>query len=345
MSDPAINLTIACGLALAAAALFWPGSGVAARLRRAWRTSERVRVEDMLKQMYKLRREGRAATADSIAEGAGFRRQAAARLLRLLEERGFVETGGSQSRLTEAGRTYALRVVRAHRLWERFLADRTGVGAEDWHEEAEAQEHALTESDADALAAALGNPAYDPHGDPIPSAEGDVPERPGVPLTRLEAGRHAVVAHVEDEPPHAYQQLVAMGLGPEIVVQRLDGPEGVVRVRVDGVDRELAAALAANVAVTPSAGRRPRGPVRSATLAHLELGREAVVTRLSPLCRGPARRRLLDLGMVPGTTVGARLQAPGGGPVAYDVRGALIALRREQAAQVYVEPAEARSRA
>jgi len=337
MSDPAVNLMLACGLALAGAALFWPGWGAAARVRRAWRTSERVRVEDMLKQMYKLRRERRTATAVNIADGTGMGRQASARLLRLLEERGFVETRGPQFLLTEAGRTYALRVVRAHRLWERFLADRTGVGPEDWHEEAEAQEHALTASAADDLAAALGNPAYDPHGDPIPSAEVDVPERAGVPLTCLEAGLHAVVVHVEDEPRDAYQQLVALGLGPEIGVQRLDGSADPVRVRVDGVERELAAALAANVAVTPDV-RRP-GPSRPATLAQLELGREAVVAGLSPLCRGPARRRLLDLGLVPGTAVAARLQAPGAGPVAYEVRGAMIALRREQAARVHLEAA------
>lgn len=338
MPEPAVNLMIACGLALAGAALFWPGSGVAARVRRAWRTSERVRLEDVLKQMYKLRREGRTATTANVAGGTGIGRQAAARLLRLLEERGLVETRGPQPRLTEAGRTYALRVVRAHRLWERFLADRTGIGPENWHEEAEAQEHALTTSEADDLAASLGNPAYDPHGDPIPSAAGDVPERAGVPLASLEAGRHAVVVHVEDEPADAYQRLVALGLGPEVGVQRLDGPADAVRVRVDGVERELTAALAANVAVTPAA-RRP-GRSRSATLAQLGLGREAVVAGLSPLCRGPARRRLLDLGLVPGTAVAARLRAPGGGPVAYEVLGAMVALRREQAAHVYVEAAD-----
>ncbi len=337
MSDPAVNLVVFAALALACAALLRPGSRLAERIGRLWRTSERVRVEDVLKQVYKLEQEEGAATAASVAAGTGMRRQLAARLLGMLEDKGLAASRDFGFRMTPAGRAYALRVVRAHRLWERFLADRTGVRPEDWHDEAEAHEHELTAAEADELAAALGNPAYDPHGDPIPSAAGDVPDSSGVPLSGLKPGQHAVVTHVEDEPREVYHELVALGLGPEVAVERLDGPAGAVRLRVDGAVRDLEAPTAANVAVRVRADGHASS--WTATLAELPAGCAAVVAGLSPLCRGPARRRLLDLGIVPGTNVAARLRAPGGGPVAYDVRGALIALRRDQAEFVHVEAA------
>lgn len=340
MSDPALNLLLFAALALGCCAMAWPGRGGAARIRRLWRTSERVRAEDVLKQMHELEQEGRAATVESVAAGTGIRRGLAARLLEKLEDRRLAAARGRGFRMTQAGRAYALRVVRAHRLWESFLADRTGVRPEDWHDEAEEREHELTASEADELAAALGDPAYDPHGDPIPSAAGDLPESSGAPLATLMPGEQAVVVHVEDEPREAYHELVALGLGPGVAVERLEGPAGTVRLLVDGAERELAGPVAANVAVEARAGSP--ASVRPATLAQLEPERAAVVAGVSPLCRGPARRRLLDLGIVPGTPVVARLRAPGDGPVAYEVRGALLALRREQAALVHVEAAEER---
>ena len=335
MPGPALNLAVFAVLAMGGAALLWPGSGLMARARRIWRMTERVRLEDVLKQMHKLEYERRPVTAASVAEGVRMRRQHAASFLRLLESKGFAMSPAGRFQLTEAGRAYALRIVRTHRLWERFLADRTGVRPEDWHDEAEAREHQLTESDADELALALGNPAYDPHGDPIPTAAGDIPAPSGVPLGTLKPGQHAVVTHVEDEPRDAYRELVAAGLGPMLRVERLEGPKGRVRFHLAGVKREVSAAAAANVTVEVRS-QTPKRPW-SATLADLALGRSAAVAGLSPLCRGPARRRLLDLGVLPGTVVGARFKAPGDGPVAYEVRGALVALRREQAAMVYVE--------
>ena len=75
--------------------------------------------------------------------------------------------------LSSEGRSYALRIIRIHRLWEKYLADETGVDEREWHHSAEEFEHKLTPTDADALAAQIGNPVFDPHGDPIPSTDGD----------------------------------------------------------------------------------------------------------------------------------------------------------------------------
>jgi len=74
------------------------------------------------------------------------------------------------------------------------------------------------------------------------------------------------------------------------------------------------------------------------TLASLRLGDEAIVLRIAKACSGPPRRRLLDLGLTPGARIRAELRSPGGDPTGYRVRGAVVALRREQAAQILVEP-------
>jgi DtxR family Mn-dependent transcriptional regulator len=79
------------------------------------------------------------------------------------------------------------------------------------------------------------------------------------------------------------------------------------------------------------------------TLAALKPGQQGVVMRLSPQCRGPERRRLLDLGILPGTVITAEMVSPGGDPTAYRIRGALIALRREQARLIYIRPLSASS--
>ena len=338
MSDPAFALLTFTGLTVLCGVLLWPVHGVAARIRRLASLTERVRLEDVLKQLHKLEYDQLPATAESVAGGVQSSRHQAIRILQSLEERDFVTTCDTRFRLTEAGRAYALRVVRTHRLWERFLADRTGTPPEEWHGRAETREHTLSPSDAEELAAALGHPAYDPHGDPIPTVDGRVPARSGVPLSSLRQGDHAVVTHLEDEPAPIFGELVALGLGIRTSVERLESPAGRVRFRADGREHDVSAAVARNVTVEPA--RASVAPTSwSRTLADVRPGDSAVVVGISHACRGPARRRLLDLGVVPGTLVRAELRSAAGDPVAYDVRGALIALRREQAVLVGVEAA------
>ncbi len=329
MPDPLFALLVFAGLMLLCAAIFWPESGVVPRLRRLARLTERVRLEDVLKQLHKLEYDRIPATAESVAGGVQISRHHAIRLLQRLEERGFARARGTRFFLTAKGRTHALRIVRTHRLWERFLADRTGTPPQDWHGQAEAREHMLSASEADELAAALGHPVYDPHGDPIPTASGEVPARSGTPLSALRSGERAIITHLEDEPPEIYRELIALGLGLTAQVERLEGRVGRVRFRTGRKVHDIAGAVARNVTVEPVADVLDPGPLW--TLADIVPGESATVAGISPRCQGPARRRLLDLGVVSGTVVHARMRSAGGDPVAYDIRGALVALRREQA--------------
>ena len=334
MSDPALALLVFAALVALAAAVVWPGRGVAARMRRFARVSERVRLEDVLKQLYKLEYDRLPATAESVAGGVQIPRGMAVRLLQRLEERRLATSGASGFRLTESGRTQALHIVRTHRLWERFLADRTGTRPEEWHGRAEEREHRMSVSETDELASALGHPVYDPHGDPIPTATGDMPDRTGVPLSDLEPGERGLITHLEDEPEEIYRELVGLGLGLMAPVERLRGEAGRVRFRTGAERFEVSSALARNITVEPSSD--VADPGWSRTLADVAPGDSATVEGISPRCRGPARRRLLDLGVVPGTVIHARMRSAAGDPVAYDIRGALIALRREQARHIRV---------
>ena len=338
MPDPAFALLVFVALAVLCAAIFWPGIGIVSRLRRVARLSERVRMEDVLKQLYKLEYDRLPATADSVAGGVQISRNQSIRLLQRLEEKQLVTAGAARFRLTEPGRAQALHIVRTHRLWERFLADRTATPPEAWHEQAETREHLLSAAEADDLAVALGHPVYDPHGDPIPTAAGEMPARTGMPLSALRPGERAVITHLEDEPEEIYRELVGLGLGLMTPVERLDGEAGRVRFR-SGEDRyEISGALARNVTVEPSA--EAIGATWTRTLADIGPGDSATVVGISPRCRGPARRRLLDLGVVPGTVIHARIRSAAGDPVAYDIRGALVALRREQATHIQVDGSE-----
>ena len=238
-------------------------------------------------------------------------------------------------RLTDEGRRYALRIVRTHRLWERYLAEETGVTEAEWHSEAEYREHVLSPDEANLLAEQMGNPRYDPHGDPIPTSSGDIIPPKGQPLLELPVGELGMIVHVEDEPESVYAQLVAEGLRPRMQVRVTEVSPERICFWADGEEYVLAPVVAANIsAVLLPKEQEMVGPFE--TLASLKLGEKGSVLNLSRACRGLERRRLMDLGIVPGTIVEAEMKSASGDPTAYRVRGSLVALRKEQADQIHI---------
>lgn len=335
MFDPLLALLIFLLFSTLAAVLLWPRRGVVARLRRMSRFTERILLEDALKHVWTCETLERDCTLESLAGQLEVPTGRAAALLARLAERELVRSGSRGPRLTPAGRESALRLVRAHRLWERYLADRTGVPPAEWHAEAERMEHNLSHADTERLAARLGHPSWDPHGDPIPSSEGDVPDLEGTSLAALAAGQAAEVVHVEDEPPEVYEALIAEGFVPGLRLEVLARRASTVWLRAGGREWETTALAARNVTVRPLPAGAAVGDAEE-RLGDLRPGESATVVEISPACRGAQRRRLLDLGIVPGTTVTAELASAWGDPVAYRIRGALLALRREQADWVRV---------
>lgn len=336
MVDPALALiwfAVAVGALLI---LFWPGRGLAVQLTRMLRMTERVRIEDALKHAYNEEYANRTATIDSVAGALAVSRAFAVRLVGRLVARELVHSKDEGLRLTRSGREYALRILRTHRLWERYLADRTNVRPTEWHDKAERREHRLAATEVDALAASMGHPVYDPHGDPIPTAKGELPPRKGVALTSLQAGQVGTIVHLEDEPREVFEQLVAQDLAPLMRIQLIEALPDAIRFKADGEERELEPVVATNITVLPlQAEEVGTGPYER--LSSLSAGESAVVVQIAHACQGPQRRRLLDLGVVPGTLITAELQGALLDPMAYRIRSALIALRKQQADLIYVE--------
>ena len=243
-------------------------------------------------------------------------RSRAAGVLIRLESLGLVSTLEHGMALTRDGREEALRMVRIHRLWERYLAERTGVSRSRWHEEAERREHHLSAEETERLSREMGHPAYDPHGDPIPTAEGEVPPPQTVALPALQEGELARIEHVEDEPEEVYRQLTEAGLHPGTRVQLVSAGDEEIRLIADGrLPQPAAGGGRQRLRPCRSTGRC-RGHTTASTTSPGGSGRES--SRISPACRGLERRRLLDLGLLPGTEVlrrdGEPHRRPGGLP-------------------------------
>ena len=163
------------------------------------------------------------------------------------------------ARLTPSGRQLAMKVIRRHRLLELFLVQTLNMSWDEVHEEAEHMEHAASERLIDRIDAFLGHPAVDPHGDPIPRADGSLAETEGTPLSTLPPGRNFRVVRVVDQDPAFLRYLTECGLdlkaGGELVENRPEAGALVFRIR----DRTVALGhgAAAKVIVTAeSSGAR-----------------------------------------------------------------------------------------
>jgi DtxR family Mn-dependent transcriptional regulator len=313
------------------ASLVWPRRGLLARWRRVKDNSRRARREDALKHILKSEANGRVASVESLAGALQITTGRAARLLEDLERAELLSFEAGKLRLEPAGREIGLHVVRAHRLWESFLAEQTGVAEREWHQRAEKEEHRLTPTETELLAAQLGHPTRDPHGDVIPEPSGTLEGDLGQSLNSAAPDVPFLITHIEDEPDAVYRQLLALGLRPGMRGFVIEKSATRIRFWADGNEHILAPVLAENVSIRLLPEFRTAELIEEQFLSGLRRGERARVLGLSPACRSPERRRLLDLGFVPGTLVEVDMVSPMGDPVAYRVRGSVVALRREQA--------------
>ncbi len=157
------------------------------------------------------------------------------------------------------------------------------------------------------------NPVFDPHGDPIPSAKGDLPVKKGNALNTLKAGEFARIIHVEDEPNAIYSQLVAAGLYPGMQVKMIESSKDRINFLANGEEVVLAPLFAKNVTIEPIKGE-PTVKGKFKSLSSLSVGEKGTVLGISKRCRGQQRRRLMDLGVVPGTEIEAEMKSIGGDP-------------------------------
>jgi DtxR family Mn-dependent transcriptional regulator len=300
--------------------------------------SSRELMEDALKHLLDYDQSGRGATVESLAGALGKPQKKSAEILGQLRGRGLATATGDAHHLTEDGRLYALQVVRTHRLYETWLARETSTPATDWHREAHKAEHHLEAAEVDAIADRLNNPRFDPHGDPIPTREGHLPKRILTSLASWPDGIPARITHIEDEPESLYRRAEALGFAPGTRIDDIKHlPDGSTVCRVEGLSLKIPAALMPLIHLVATEADDTESANLS-RLSDLPIGGEAVVHALSPSCTGPERRRLLDLGVVPGTRIRCEFASPFGTPRSYDIRGALIALRDHQADRILIHP-------
>ena len=207
-------------------------------------------VEDYLKAIYHLTQDGTPASTSKLAEMLEVAPPSVSGMLKRLSEQGLVEHSPYKGvELTADGRRAALRMVRRHRLIEAYLVARLGYTWDTVHPEAERLEHAVSDTLIERIAIALGNPQFDPHGDPIPDAHGNIEELIYTPLTEIPVGETVLIRRVDTGDAERLRYLGTTGLTPGRTVtvvakHPFDGP---VTVRGEGQEQVVGADLARQV--------------------------------------------------------------------------------------------------
>ncbi|MCB2221192.1 MAG: metal-dependent transcriptional regulator [Bacteroidetes bacterium] len=333
--QPGAMLIIGLLLMLLMFWIFWPKRGLLALLSKLKINNQRVHLEDALKFLFDCEYKNTICNVNSIAGNLNINMEQASRLVERLISMGLITMNDEAIRLTDTGRSNSLRVIRVHRVWEKYLADETSMAPADWHNEADRLEHFVTVEDTEKLAAQMGHPVYDPHGDPIPTIDGELPSPKGKPLNQMKAGESGVIIHIEDEPKYIYEQLVVQGLYPGMQVYVIHVIENKITFAANGEEYTFTPLFAAHLTVELLSDKAPEKQKHD-LLSSLSMGEEAEIAGISPHCRGQQRRRLMDLGIVPGSLIAAEIKSASGDPVGYRVMGTTIGIRKQQAEQIFI---------
>ena len=339
MNSPASALLIFFLVSLALYLLFRSDKGYYWRIQRSLKQDTKIIIEDILKMLYHAEYSRKSIDVNGIFSRLKSDKRRLLEVLKKIEAEGLISSSGDVVTLSGTGREYALRIIRAHRLWEKYLSEETGYDKLEWHHRAEYMEHQLSEEDADSLALQLGNPRFDPHGDPIPSREGEIPEFTGKQLSSFPAGTVGQIVHIEDEPEIIYKQIVAEELHIGSQLKIVETNERRIKFHSEGEEYVLAPIVAANITLKELKNEEV-SEKNISRLSNLKKGEKAKIVGISQECKGANRRRLLDLGIVMGTEVSIDISSPLNNPKGYLIRNTVIAIRNEQAAFVLIEKLE-----
>jgi len=209
-------------------------------------------VEDYLKTIFTLEAEGNKATTTRIADALSVSSASATNMVKRLSKMGLVNYESYKgASLTKSGKKIALEIVRHHRLLELYLLEVMGYSWDEVHDEAEKLEHHISERFEDKIAELLDDPTHDPHGDPIPTKDGLMPEMDAEPLIKAEKDQAYIVSRVKDQDPELLRYLEKIGLLPGIKVNikekaPFDGP---VTVLIENDEQVIGNDVARNIFV------------------------------------------------------------------------------------------------
>jgi DtxR family Mn-dependent transcriptional regulator len=212
-------------------------------------------VQDYAKAIWSIAQRGdEPVSTSAIADRLEVSPASASAMVKRLEALGLVTREPYHGvRLTLAGQRVALEVLRHHRLLELYLAEALGMSWDRVHQEAEVLEHAISPELSDIIAAKLGHPTHDPHGDPIPTRDGEIDEPPTRALAELAPGERGVFARVSDSNPDMLRYLSKRGIAPgdELEVIGREPFGGPLSVRTGGREHALGDQLARAMRVEP----------------------------------------------------------------------------------------------
>lgn len=247
-------------------------------------------------------------------------------------------TAGAQLELTEKGKRNALKLIRAHRIYEQYLAEHSGYAPTEWHQRANRMEHVISDEEQSRIASLLGNPLFDPHGDPIPTQSlammpNDTCELP------LKEHTWWRITHVEDDNNKLFKQIADLGLTKDsiIYITEINSISFSFKYEGEQMCLPLVALEAINRVEVTKEEAESMPETRAQRLTTIQANEQATIVGLSPSCRGALRRRLMDLGFVKGSRIAIDMKSPMGNPVAYVVRATAIALRHDQAQYILIQ--------
>jgi DtxR family Mn-dependent transcriptional regulator len=214
-------------------------------------------IEEYLEAIYKLAL-GDGVTVSKLANELHISPPSVSQMLVRLQDAGLVSRGPNGSiALTERGRAEGARLVRRHRLSERFLTDYLNLPWDQVHDTACELEHALNDEVTERLDERLGHPRTCPHGNPIPDVDGRLPQEAAVALSELAAGQECTVDHISDERPEMLRYLSSLGLllGTRVKVEGVAPFGGPFLISVGGARYALGREVAARIFVHDVHGR------------------------------------------------------------------------------------------
>lgn len=180
-------------------------------------------IEDYLKVIYVLEEEGETASTTNIANAMKVSSASVTNMLKRLAGMKLLEHQSYKgATLTPAGKKIALEVLRHHRLLELYLKEMMGYSWDEVHDEAEKLEHHISEQFGDRIAELLNHPTHDPHGDPIPSKDGVVPEMATLSILQAEENRNYIIGRVKDQDPELLRYLEKLGVIPGVRIKILE---------------------------------------------------------------------------------------------------------------------------
>ena len=294
------------------------------------KSNEKTVIEDILKELFHVEYENSKVRFRDLKVLSSVGGTTVMEVLNEMTQKGLVSNQNDFIVLEPKGREYALQIVRAHRVWEKYLAEKTGYDKSEWHNRAEKKEHELSVDETNQLASSLGSPHFDPHGDPIPTAGGTIQPQQGISLSLFPENTVGRIIHIEDEPEAVYKQILAENLHIGSQVRVVESTQEKIRFLSEGEEYILAPIVAENISMemVQSDDVHSDNVLRLSSIGQQE---EVEIIGISKECRGANRRRLLDLGFVPGTKVSLGITSPLNDPRAYKVRSTDIALRNDQA--------------